>query len=205
LGDISLSFVLAVQWHAVFLASSGRSCGSGFVWVCTFGGESSVGGNPRESSIHRSSVASVVLQNSVVTINQSFLGEADELAVRDLASSFERSGGGETPARSALSLVLHRGDSALINPVDRGARGDFRGQSRVLRSVLVVHVSALVHEDFELFVGHVSELVESHLPAFFFGIMLVDNLDVRLENTESIRDFFRVILLAKLFLVTSER
>ena len=49
------------------------------------------------------------------------LREGDEIGVRDVVSSLQRSGGGEGPARSAGSLVLDVGHGAGVNPVDRSS------------------------------------------------------------------------------------
>ena len=85
------------------------------------------------------------------------------------------SGGGEAPARSALLLVLHRGDRSVLPPVDVvGERGDVGGR-QVLGTTLghvgagVVELGAglvAVHESGELVVQQISKLVHGHVVTF---------------------------------------
>jgi hypothetical protein len=55
-----------------------------------------------------------------VAINELLLGEGEEVSGGDEVSTFNGSGGGESPAWSALSLVLDGVDGTLGDPVDLG-------------------------------------------------------------------------------------
>jgi hypothetical protein len=51
-------------------------------------------------------------------LNELLFREAIKLTSRNLMSAFKGTGGGERPARSALSLVLDGSDSSFSDPVD---------------------------------------------------------------------------------------
>jgi hypothetical protein len=60
-------------------------------------------------------------------LNELLFREAVEFTSCDLLSTFESTSGRERPARSALTLVLDRGDSALSNPIYFGLSGNRSG------------------------------------------------------------------------------
>ena len=62
-------------------------------------------------------IATVVV---LVTVDDLLLREAEELALVDLVPSFQDTGGGESPAWTALALILDLSDGALASPVDGG-------------------------------------------------------------------------------------
>lgn len=68
-----------------------------------------------EGIYHRTSIATVVL---VGAVNQSLFGEFDQVTGLDGMKTFQSADGGEGPARAALALVLHLGDSVVLSPVD---------------------------------------------------------------------------------------
>jgi hypothetical protein len=74
-----------------------------------------VGLNIFESIVHKTTVAAIVLGGA---LDKLLFREGNELARLDEVSTLQRSGGGESPARSTVQLVLNRGDTALGNPVD---------------------------------------------------------------------------------------
>jgi len=79
-----------------------------------------VGDDVLEGIDHETSVASLVSERSRA-VHQVLLRKTDEgLSSLKNVGSFERSGGRERPARSALSLVLDSGDGVLLSPVHRG-------------------------------------------------------------------------------------
>jgi len=63
-------------------------------------------------------VSTVASEGKGDAIDELLLGEGHKFAVSDEVGSLEGSGGGEGPARSALSLILDGGDGTGINPVD---------------------------------------------------------------------------------------
>jgi len=73
-----------------------------------------------KSVFHETAVATFRLPFLVVgyicAVNELLLGELQQRAGRDSVSAFEGSNGGESPARTALSLVLHW--VHLAGPVD---------------------------------------------------------------------------------------
>ena len=85
------------------------------------------------------------------------------------------SSGGKAPARSTLTLVLHRGDRSVLPPVDvLGKRGDVSGRHELgttrghvgagvveLRAGLVA-----VHDGGELVVQQISKLVHGQVVTF---------------------------------------
>jgi hypothetical protein len=89
-----------------------------------------------------------------------FREAGESLGGLELGGGFDGSGGGEGPARSALSLVLDGGNVTLFKPVD--GRG---GRSRVNVDVAGEDVVGSVEESevlsLEFFVGGDHELVDS--------------------------------------------
>jgi hypothetical protein len=60
---------------------------------------------------------------SAGAVNKLLLGKRNELSALNLISTFHGTGGRESPAGTALSLVLNRGNGTLSSPVDRGGVG----------------------------------------------------------------------------------
>jgi len=84
------------------------------VWVGGLGGN--IGGAcVIEGKLHAAAVASCVLCGAV---HELLLGHGFQAARGNLPCTLHASGGGESPARSALALVLHRGDCTLGGPVN---------------------------------------------------------------------------------------
>lgn len=78
-----------------------------------------------ESIVHEAATASIV-PVCCRAVDQVLLRERDEFASLPEQLTFKRSGGGERPARPAVTLVLDGGDGALRPPVDgRGDRNRF--------------------------------------------------------------------------------
>jgi hypothetical protein len=70
-----------------------------------------------ETIVHKTTIATLVALG-LGAVNELLLGKGDEVASLDLPSTLHRTGGRESPAGSALSLVLNRGDGTLGSPVD---------------------------------------------------------------------------------------
>jgi len=87
------------------------------VWVVFLGSETLVGNYVFESVIHQSTVAALVAL-SARAINELLFGDGDEGFLLDGNSAFNRASGGESPARTALALVLDIGDGLLGAPVN---------------------------------------------------------------------------------------
>ena len=63
-----------------------------------------------ESVVHKSAIAAVVTE-LVATVDKVLLGEREELSSLAVVLTLQGSGGRESPARTALTLVLHGGYS----------------------------------------------------------------------------------------------
>jgi len=86
------------------------------VWVVRLGlhlGGLGVG----ESIVHETTIATLVALGGRA-VNELLLREGVELFVLEEVSTLHRSGGGESPAGTTLSLVLDWGDGTLSSPVD---------------------------------------------------------------------------------------
>jgi hypothetical protein len=86
------------------------------VWVVRLGlhlGGLGVG----ESIVHETTIATLVALGGRA-VNELLLREGVERFVLEEVSALHRSGGGESPAGTALSLVLDWGDGTLSSPVD---------------------------------------------------------------------------------------
>lgn len=72
-----------------------------------------------EGILHETSIASLVAVQPRAVNELLFRVRSDGLRlVVDEVEAFESTGGGESPARTALSLVLDRGDGTGGDPVD---------------------------------------------------------------------------------------
>jgi len=124
----------------IFVSTSrnGALSSDGFVGILIFSGETVFLDVVQGSSGH-TSVASHVAIGDTRAINQLLFSEAREFSSGDEEVSFQNTGGRESPARSALTLILNRGNSALNSPVNGvssginseeldGFGGDFRDQ-----------------------------------------------------------------------------
>jgi len=72
-----------------------------------------------ESIVHKTTIATLIALGSGA-VNKLLLRKGNEVASLDLPSTLHGTGGRESPAGTALSLVLDRGDGTLGSPVDRG-------------------------------------------------------------------------------------
>ena len=77
------------------------------VRVILFGTESTVLFDPSEGIVHESARAPVVYG---IARNEILLGKRDEIAIGNLIGTLERTSRGESPARSALSLIFYWGN-----------------------------------------------------------------------------------------------
>jgi len=71
-----------------------------------------IGGDPSEGVVHQTAIASLVAR-AASAVNQHLFREGRQLLVLDEHGTLERAGSGESPARSALTLILDGGDGAL--------------------------------------------------------------------------------------------
>lgn len=112
-----------------------------------------------EGLVHKSSVATLV---SLVSgaIDKVLLRERDELLGLQEVSTLNGTSSRERPARSALTLVLDRGDGTMVSPIPRGRDSNLRDNSGQYRGILGdVHATSPAAE---LSNGLVGELVKSN-------------------------------------------
>jgi len=173
-----------------------------FLVVLAFSVSSSVGivrfeldtvlGNISNSSVSETTVATLV--DISVTINELLFSEGEELAVVDEVETFEDTGSRERPARTAVALILNRGNGTLVSPID-GVREDtidFNALSVGFKEVLLGLFSGSRSIDGGEFVGsQVREFVKGESSRVtVFGVKSLDLLVVFNEDTES-GNFFR--------------
>jgi len=88
-----------------------------------------VGNDVVHGSSHQTSIETFV-SLSGRAVDQVLFGETDQRFGSKEVASFNRSGGRERPARSALSLILDGGDGTLGGPVKRVREGNVGGIER---------------------------------------------------------------------------
>jgi len=148
------------------------------VGVAGFRVDTVVGDDVLHGINHETAIASLVAEASRA-VHQVLLRETNEgLSSLENVSSFERSGGRERPARSALSLVLdssygilgspvHRGGNSLLGAESNGSLGPWatfpRSRSDAKSSSEVIGL--------ELIVGEITEFIHSDREASGNGIM----------------------------------
>jgi hypothetical protein len=118
------------------------------------------------------SIAGLVLEELVITIEELLLGVRGEGVTLDLPDTFEASGSGECPARTALSLILNRGDGSGGDPVNGGS-----GLNVLERGVLNVVLLSGLGSTEELLVfssGPGGHLVVSKFVRGLSGVVLFD-------------------------------
>jgi hypothetical protein len=176
--------------------------------VRSLGVNSSVADDVFESIIHQSTITSVVSERGRA-IEQLLLGERDKVSGGDLVDTLGGSSGGESPASSALSLVLDSSDSTLSGPVNRGrgisglglegGRGLGDGGSEVHSSVLLVaHISHDIKAKFGLRVGSIPgvNIVHVVLENSISGLELSSSVEL-LERLHPIGEFILVFLFSE--------
>mmetsp|Transcript_3334 Transcript_3334/g.6407 ORF Transcript_3334/g.6407 Transcript_3334/m.6407 type:complete len:349 (-) Transcript_3334:21-1067(-) len=153
-----------------------------------------------ETVVHQTTVASHVAVGSSA-INELLLGKGNKVSSGNGVGAFNGASGGESPAGAALSLVLHGSDNALRRPVN-GGRELNRAESLLLvfgADVRAFDVSVALHDGTELFVGHVSEFVQSDGDRGVLGVVFPDELDVLLEGHVALPERFPSVGLVVLF------
>jgi len=176
----------------------------GGVGIGGLSGESLLGDGVLEGVVHQTTRAPVV-SVGLRAVNQLLLGEGDEASLGDEPSSFHGTGGGERPARTALSLVLDGGDGTLGDPVDRSGQDDVVSVGEVSRAGEIASDGLVAGEGLELLSAHVGKLVDSHGPGSSLGVVGVDGVDILLEDVESGEEIVVVVLLAELGNILNEQ
>jgi len=167
----------------VALAVVGAGSVSSGVWVFRFKGER-VGNDPVKSSSHVTTVATKVSVS--VAVNQHLFREGLELARLSLGT-FDGSDSGESPARTALTLVLDGVDKTVLS----GIVGIWGSQVSVELSLRGLGTESLVSLEvgvllLELSLGEIGELVQFEGGGLWLGVEGVDVVVVGSEDGHSV-------------------
>jgi len=167
---------------------------SGSVSVVSFRVNSSVLDDVSEGVVHESSVASHV-SRGLVAIDELLLREGNELSVGDEVGTLGRTGGGEGPARTTLSLVLDISDGTSSSPVNRVVGGlvsvhEFGGS---VLEALSIDLKAKTFGS-EFFPSHIREFVNTKPVRIVLAVVLLEESKVVLEVLESGVELKRVFV-----------
>lgn len=168
----------------VVFASVGSSGG---VWVRFFAVDTIVVNDVLESTVHLSSLATIVSVLVGSAIDEVLLRETNKGVFSDKPLTFHGASGGEGPASTALSLVLDASDGTLCSPIEASWEGGLWVLEE-LRWVddLISVSSVVVVSSSEFFVGHVTEFVHSESVSVVLLVVFADELQVGLEDTEAL-------------------
>jgi hypothetical protein len=116
-----------VQLHTVHVAGASLSG----VGIGSLSGQTTPGLDISHSSPRPATVATLVANGSVASdvgasvraVNNSLLREEDLLVLLDDVLGLDVTGGGEGPARTALTLILNGGNLTLSSPIEGGGEG----------------------------------------------------------------------------------
>jgi hypothetical protein len=150
-------------------------------------GIKSVSLDPAKSFTGVSTTASRV---GVIAINELLRSSGGDTTSSDEVSRFRFFSGGESPARTTLSLILNCGGLSSCNPIDEGSRGSQLFTS-LLNNVGVKGLSGTESkESFELFKRPVSELRVTKGSTWAVLVGFGDLRDGEYEVAESILALF---------------
>uniref|UniRef100_A0A6C0F5T0 Uncharacterized protein n=1 Tax=viral metagenome TaxID=1070528 RepID=A0A6C0F5T0_9ZZZZ len=88
--------------------------------------------NPLKCVVHQTAIATLVKSTIAedIAIDQLLFGKRYQFAILDIIRTLESSSGRETPAASALTLVLDRRNAPSINPIHRRRNRNIQPLSR---------------------------------------------------------------------------
>ena len=115
----------------------------------------SVGLDPFECLVHKTSVAALV--SVLAAVHQGLFGELLDFSVFDGVETFEGAHGGKGPAGSALSLVFDSGNGSFLSPID-GISLRLVSDEELGVLLLLLLVGSQV-DGFELLLGEVREFI----------------------------------------------
>jgi len=155
----------------------------GLVGIVLFSFNTTSLGKVFESIVHESTTAALISSD---TVNQLLFRESNQLVGVDVVQSFQSANSGESPARTAHTLVLNGSDSTLGSPINGISEivgikvGDFSIGANAGGEASV--------EALEFSLGEVSEIVEAENNVILFSIEFEDLEVVLSESLES--EFF---------------
>lgn len=168
------------------------------VRVIRFGGNA-VFRHVGESVVHQTAVAAHV--SVLGAVDQSLFRELHEVASFDGVKTFQSANGGESPAGTALSLVLDVSNGTFLDPVD-GFGLAFVAQDILNVAGLSLNVAGF--EGGEFFEGEIHVLVLAESVGEVLGVMLINHSEVFFENFESCVFFGSSVFLIVLLLPNLE-
>jgi len=155
----------------------------GSVGVASFSILTTLGFDPAHGLTRITSGAAIIIGIAV----NNFLRSEDPLGLAsEQVGRFDGLGGGESPAGSALFLVLDGGnDTGGLAPITRG-RGSSPGDGGFVHAAFRGEVSGNVFEEggLELFRGQVHELGDTEDIAVLHLVHFVDEAEVLVENLD---------------------
>jgi len=171
-----------------------------FVRIGLFSAETLVFDDIFESIVHQTTRAPVVAKG-LRAVNEFLLGQREERAGLDEMSTFHGAGGGERPTAATLALVLDGSHSALGGPVNGGGGFDVAEIGNVaraqIRALMFLNSSNIGRSKF--FPSQVAEFVHGHGVGGIAFIVGADEVEILLEDVESVEEFFAFVFLAMLF------
>jgi hypothetical protein len=168
------------------LESAGKRSSS-FIRVRTFGINTLVFDDVSEGIVHQTSIASVV-SFSDGAIDEILFREGNKFSRSLGVSSFNGSGGGEGPARTALSLVLNGGNNSVGSPVD-GCRDTGLEFNFFDAIVFDSEVQTIVHRS-EFVSGKIGELVQGNVESAGFSVPVSDEFGIGGKDLEPVLVLF---------------
>merc|ERR1712216_492118 len=178
-----------VVWHASGAGACLARSSLGLVCVGLLSADSRLLG-VLEGVVHETAVAALVAEFATSAIHELLLREGHQLTRGQEVGSLKGASSGESPARAALALVLHRSDGSLRDPVHR-RRQRLVGGGHVATEVLgalewrgwLAHAKVLGRPLVDEKVG---KLVHIKGEAKLLGVHFVDVLHVRLEDAAAV-------------------
>jgi len=153
----------------------------GSVWVAALGVNSIVGNDVLHGLSHETSITSLVSLISRA-IHKILLRQRDEFSFAEVVASLSGSSGGESPARTALLLVLNWSDCSKSVPVPLG-RKSLHG--RGMNDGLSVDSVSGSKEAGIFSSSEIGKFVESNGEGLVGSIVGIDEVQVRLEDSVS--------------------
>ncbi len=176
------------------------------VGVVSTSADTTVLEDPLEGEVHETTIAALVT-GGARAVNELLLGDGDELVGLVEPSTLDGAGGRESPAGTALALVLHGGDSTTSAPVERLIVLDLDlGEISGHLSAGIVVVGGLETEELglELLSSVVTELVDGNGVRGTLGVVSEDEVKVGLEGVVLGEEVSNLVLLGVLLDEASE-
>mmetsp|Transcript_11640 Transcript_11640/g.13173 ORF Transcript_11640/g.13173 Transcript_11640/m.13173 type:complete len:258 (-) Transcript_11640:11-784(-) len=151
-----------------------------------------------KAEVHQPAPTTVVAKTGG-TIDELLLGVRSQLGGGNRGGALNGTGGGESPAGTALALVLDGGHRVLGTPVQRSSGLDVGEDLRgALSAVHFRSGNVAVGQSGKLCGGEVRVLVDRHGVGVVASVVLIDHAKVFGEDVEAMKEFVRLIGLLEL-------